>query len=194
MKIGYARVSTVGQKLDRQDDYFKGMELDRLYEEKASGKDRSRPQLEKMLRELSEGDVVYVCELSRLGRSVIDLCNIVNEIMSKGASFVSLKEGIDLSSPYSELIFHIMASLAEFERKQTLERQREGIEAAKARGQKLGAEKKYRPRKAEEIFRAYFNKEISFKEACARYGSKGSFEWNYKKWREAERGTSLREG
>ena len=183
MIYGYARVSTKEQKLDRQEDYFRG-KVDRLFEEKVSGKNRNRPQLAELLSVLQPGDVVVVTELSRLGRSMKDLIDIVSEIKDKGASFKSVKENIDLSSPYGELIFHLMGACAEFERKQTLDRQREGIEAAKARGKKWGAKVQYKhdPKFAEDLFRAYANREISFAEAGALWGACGSFQYQFRKW------------
>ena len=183
MVYGYARVSTKEQKLDRQEDYFRG-KVDRLFEEKVSGKNRNRPQLAELLSVLKPGDVVVVTELSRLGRSMKDLIDIVSEIKDKGASFKSVKENIDLSSPYGELIFHLMGAFAEFERKQTLDRQREGIEAAQARGKKWGVKVQYKhdPSFAEGLFKAYANKEISFAEAGELWGACGSFQYQFRKW------------
>lgn len=186
MIYGYARVSTAEQNLSRQEDYFKTIHLDRMFEEKRSGKNTDRPQLKKMLSLLSEGDVVIVYELSRLGRSIRDLLNIVDEIKSKGAVFRSVKENIDLSTASGELIFHIMASLAEFERKQILERQAEGIASAKSRGAKFGRERSIRPKNEEDIFRRLYAGEITFAQASMEYGSKGSLQYWYKKWRETK--------
>lgn len=183
MTYGYARVSTAEQNLARQEDYFKG-KIDRMFEEKRSGKNADRPQLKEMLSILKEGDVVIVLELSRLGRSIRDLLSIVDEIKSKGAVFKSVKENIDLSTASGELIFHIMASLAEFERKQILERQAEGIESAKKRGAKFGRERSFRPRNEEDIFRRLYEGKISFSEAAEEYGSKGSMQYWYRKWKE----------
>lgn len=184
MIYGYARVSTVEQNLARQEDYFKSVHIDRMFEEKKSGKNTDRPQLKKMLSVLKEGDVVIVLELSRLGRSIRDLLNIVDEIKSKGATFRSVKENIDLSTASGELIFHIMASLAEFERKQILERQAEGIASAKRSGAKFGRDRKFRPSNEEDIFKRLSSGEISFNEAAQEYGSKGSMQYWYKKWKE----------
>lgn len=183
MKYGYARVSTKEQNLSRQEDYFEG-KVDILFEEKISGKGRDREKLNEMLSLLKEGDEVIVLELSRLGRSMKDLIDIVGEIKSKGASFRSVKENIDLSSPYGELIFHLMGAFAEFERKQTLDRQKEGIASAKSRGKKWGAKEKYTHSKdfAEDLFKRYLYKEITFEEAGKEWGSEGSFQYQYRKW------------
>ena len=183
MIYGYARVCTKEQNLSRQEDFFSG-KVDMLFEEKVSGKNRNRPELERMLSLLKEGDEVVVLELSRLGRSMKDLIDIVSEIRSKGATFRSVKENIDLSSPYGELIFHLMGAFADFERKQTLDRQREGIEAAKARGKRWGMEATYKhsPEFAEGLFKAYERKEISFQEAGEMWGACGAFQYQFRKW------------
>ena len=137
-----------------------------------------------MLSVLAPGDEVVVLELSRLGRSMKDLIDIVTEIRGKGASFRSIHEGIDLSSPYGELIFHLMGAFADFERKQILERQREGMRAAKARGKTWGARQRYThdAKFAEDVFRADAKKEISFKDAGEKWGACGSFQYQYRKW------------
>lgn len=183
MKYGYARVSTKEQSLSRQEDSLLSV-VDVLYEEKVSGKDRERPKLKAMLCELQPGDEVIVHELSRLGRSMKDLIEIVCEIRERGAVFRSLKEGIDLSSAYGELIFHLMGAFAEFERKQTLQRQAEGIASAKARGKKWGVSEKYVHEAAfsEDLFLRYFRREISLKEAGREWGSEGAFQYQYRKW------------
>lgn len=183
MIYGYARVSTKEQSLDRQEDFFTG-KVDYLYEEKVSGKDRERPMLKEMLHRLQPGDCVVVVELSRLGRSMKDLIDIVSEIKSKGATFRSVKEGIDLSSAYGELIFHLMGAFADFERKQMLDRQKDGIAAAKARGKTWGAKKVYKHDAdfEENLFKLYQDRQISFEEAGEAWGSCGSFQYQYRKW------------
>jgi DNA invertase Pin-like site-specific DNA recombinase len=183
MIYGYARVSTKEQNLDRQEDGLKGR-VDFLYEEKMSGKSKDRPALNEMLSVLKEGDEVVVLELSRLGRSMKDLIDIVSEIRGKGASFKSLKEGIDLSSPYGELIFHLMGAFADFERKQILDRQREGIQSAKARGKKWGVKEVYSHSEEfkEDLFKRYAARQISFEDAGREWGSNGSFQYQYRKW------------
>lgn len=191
MKYGYARVSTTAQCLDRQDDCFKDIEVLKVFEEKISGKNKKRPELKRMLAILKPGDEVIVCELSRLGRSIKDLVEIVGEIKEKGASFYSVKENIRIggnASPTDELMFHIMGAFAEFERKQTLERQKEGIAAAKARGKTWGNKRQYFPENEQEIFEKYYAHEISVKEAAEMYGSMGSFQYQYKNWKKEKEG------
>ena len=183
MIYGYARVSTKEQNLGRQEDYFQG-KVGKLFEEKLSGKDKDRPALRQMLDSLQPGDEVVVLELSRLGRSMKDLIDIVSEIKEKGATFRSVKEGIDLSSPYGELIFHLMGAFADFERKQMLDRQKDGIASAKARGKTWGVKAKYTHSREWEIdlFERYAKRLISFEDAGKEWGSQGSFQYQYRKW------------
>ena len=129
--IAYVRVSTIDQNEARQREALKGCNIDRWFVEKASGKDTNRPKLKDMLEYVREDDVVYVEELSRLGRSTADLLDIVKTIEDAGAKFVSLKENFDTSTPAGRLQMIMLAAISEFERAMILERQREGIEIAK---------------------------------------------------------------
>lgn len=135
-KIGYIRVSTKEQNLARQEDLLKGCE--RVFSEKISGKDINRPELKKLLDFVREGDTVIVESYSRFARSTRDLLNLVDGLNKKGVAFVSLKEQTDTSTPQGKLIMTIFAGLAEFEREQTLQRQKEGIAIAKAEGKYKG--------------------------------------------------------
>lgn len=139
-QVGYVRVSSADQNTDRQ---LEGVQLDKVFKEKVSGKSIDRPQLKLMLDYIREGDHVHVHELSRLGRSVIDLHEIVRAIREKGAKVTFHKEGMDFypdkdAEPIQELMFGMLANFAQFERSLIRQRQREGIEAAKAAGKHLG--------------------------------------------------------
>ncbi len=153
MKIGYIRVSTEEQNEARQVEMLKS-ECDKIYIEKASGKDRNRPELEEMLSYARDGDYIVVESYSRLARNVLDLLNIVEEMEKKNIKFISKKENIDTSTPTGKLMLNIFASLSQFEREQLKERQKEGIAIAKANG-------KYTGRKAlvldEEEFKNYID-------------------------------------
>lgn len=143
-RIGYIRVSSKDQNTDRQHAAFAaaGIELDKIFEEKISGKDRNRPALKAMLEYVREDDIVYIESLSRLGRSIKDLIDIVDVLQRKKVQVKSLKEAlIDTTTPQGKLIFSIFGALSEFERACIKERQREGIEAAKAAGKYLGRPK-----------------------------------------------------
>ena len=143
MRVGYIRVSTTHQNTDRQEDSLEQMNVEKLFIEKASGKDRRRPQLKAMMDFVQAGDTVVVHELSRMARSVVDLYDIAKELNDKDVSLESLKEDIDLTSATGKLTFGIMAVMAQFERDLLLERQKEGIAAAKARGKRWGRENIY---------------------------------------------------
>ncbi len=137
MVIGYIRVSTKEQNEARQVELLKD-ECDKIYIEKASGKDRNRPELKTMLKYAREGDTVIVESYSRLARNILDLLNIVEEMEKKGIKFISKKENIDTSTATGKLMLNIFASLSQFEREQLKERQAEGIALAKANGKYLG--------------------------------------------------------
>lgn len=137
-KIGYIRVSTQEQNLDRQREIMQKFEVDKVFEEKISGKDTNRPQFKAMLDYVREGDTLYIESYSRLARSTKDLLNIVDELERKGVNLVSDKENIDTSTPQGRLMFTIFSGLSQFERECTLERQREGIAIAKAQGKYKG--------------------------------------------------------
>ena len=136
-KVGYIRVSTEGQNLDRQEDSIAPI-TDVLFRDKASGKDTNRPELQKMLGYIREGDVIYVESISRLARSTRDLLRIVDELRGKKVGLVSLKENIDTETPQGRFILQVFAALSELERESIKERQKEGIEAARRRGKHLG--------------------------------------------------------
>ena len=134
MILGYARVSTADQSLDAQTDALTTAGAKRIYADTISGTTRTRPQLDRMLDQLREGDVVVVAKYDRLARSLRDLLDIVESIRARGAGFRSLAEEIDTTTPAGRLIFHVFASIAEFERDRISERTKEGLEAAKRRG------------------------------------------------------------
>lgn len=134
-KLGYIRVSSLVQNTDRQ---LTDMELDRVFEDKVSGKDTNRPQLQELLLYCREGDIVHIHSLDRLGRNLEDLRNLVKQLVHKGVEVVFVKERLTFTAekknPMQELMFNIMGAFAEFERSLILERQREGIAIAKTNG------------------------------------------------------------
>ncbi len=138
--IGYIRVSTTHQNTDRQHELFntKGIVLDKVFEEKISGKNTNRPALQSMLEYIRCGDTVFVESYSRLARSTSDLIYLVTTLKDKGVNFVSLKENVDTSTPAGQLVFTIFAGLAQFERETIKERQREGIDLALKEGRAYG--------------------------------------------------------
>lgn len=138
MKVGYIRVSTTEQNTARQEELMKNQNVEKIFLEKISGKNTDRPQLKAMLDYVREGDCIITESYSRLARSTADLLNIVNELNSKGVSFISLKENVDTTTPQGRLIFTIFAGLAQFERETILQRQAEGIAIAKTEGKYKG--------------------------------------------------------
>lgn len=134
MIFGYARVSTDEQLLDAQTDALQAAGAERVFADKITGTARKRPQLNQLLEQLRSGDVIVVTKYDRLARSLRDLLDIVEAIKERGAGFRSLAEDIDTTTPAGRLVFHVFASIAQFERERISERTKEGLEAAKKRG------------------------------------------------------------
>ena len=141
-KIGYIRVSTLEQHLDRQQIMMDACQVDRIYSDKQSGKDLNRPGFQALMAALQPGDELYVESFSRLSRSAMELLQTVRQLEDMQVSLHSQKEQIDTSTPTGKMMMTILAALAEFERDIDLERQSEGIEAAKARGVYKGGTRK----------------------------------------------------
>lgn len=137
-KIGYARISTDDQSLDLQLDALKLAGCDRIFEEIQSGAKRDRPILAECLAGLKKDDILVVWRLDRLGRSLPHLIEIVEGLKDKGIGFQSVTEAINTDSHVGELVFHIFAALAQFERQLITQRCKAGIKAAKDRGQHCG--------------------------------------------------------
>lgn len=139
--IGYARVSSVGQKLEVQRDLLKDKGCKAIFEEKISGGNLDRPELNLLLRTIREGDTVVVSKLDRLARSMSDFWSIYDEIKDKGASLEILNMGLDTNSPQGRLMMGVLSSVAEFEKELMKERQADGIAKAKKAGKHLGRPK-----------------------------------------------------
>ena len=137
-KIGYIRVSTEHQETARQHEIMDNYQVDRIFSEKLSGANADRPQLKAMLDYAREGDTLYVESISRLGRSTKDLLNIIDTLADKGVTLVSHKENIDTDTPTGKFMLTVFAALSQLEREQLKQRQREGIEIAKAQGKYTG--------------------------------------------------------
>lgn len=136
--FGYARVSTTDQDAQLQHDALTAAGCYRIFTDTASGALQSRPELDKLLDQLRPGDTLVVWRLDRLGRSIRHLIDQLSELQDRGIEFRSLQENIDTSSPGGRLVFHIFASLAEFERDLIRERTNAGLAAARARGRTGG--------------------------------------------------------
>jgi DNA invertase Pin-like site-specific DNA recombinase len=133
--VGYARVSTDEQELLSQRDALEAVGCTSVYTDKASGAKSDRPGLEQCLAALQEGDTLVVYRLDRLGRSMIHLVDVVESLRKRGVGIRSLSDGaIDTTTASGELVFHIFAALAQFERSLVRERTKAGLDAARARG------------------------------------------------------------
>ena len=170
MKIGYARVSTDDQNLDSQRHALARAGVDKLYEDKASGRTIDRPQLAECLRSLREGDTLIVWRLDRLGRSVRDLVELINRLKADGVQFASLTEQIDTTTPMGAFIFHVTAALAELERNIIRERTMAGLVAARARGRKGGRPPKLSEAQVKAIKTLMDAKELTVKEIAKQFG------------------------
>ncbi len=150
MRIGYARVSTEDQRLDRQEDALRAAGCEKVFLEKASGMKDDRPELARMLALLRKGDSVVVVKLDRISRSTKHLIEFSQKFDEMGVDFISLGDAIDTTTPMGRFFFRVMASIAELERDMIAERTKGGLKAARVRGHKGG-----RPRaSAEAIERA----------------------------------------
>ena len=150
-KVGYIRVSSVGQNTERQLDGFK---LDKEFVEKISAKNRNRPVLAECVDYLRQGDELHVHSIDRLARNLVDLQTIVTALNDKGVSVHFHKEGLQFTgsdSPMNKLMLQMMGAFAEFERSLIRERQAEGIANAKKNGIRFGKEKKLSPPQVEEV-------------------------------------------
>jgi len=141
MLVGYARISTVDQNLDLQIDALKKEGCEKIFKDVGSGSKFSRSGLDEAIQFMREGDILVVWRLDRLGRSLKNLIEVVTDFQEKKIGFRSLQENIDTSTSSGKLIFHIFASLAEFEREIIRERTKAGLEAARSRGKKGGRKK-----------------------------------------------------
>ena len=144
MKIGYARVSTGLQNLNLQEDRLNAYGCEKIFSDHISGSKSKRPGLDKAIEFVRSGDTIVVWRLDRLGRNMEDLITLVNELNERGVSFHSLEENItmDKSSSTGQLLFHLFAAFAEFERNLILERSSAGRIAARARGRYGGRPEK----------------------------------------------------
>jgi len=150
-RVGYIRVSAFEQNVDRQ---LEGVALEKVFTDKASGKDVKRPQLEAMLSFIRDGDTVVVHSMDRLARNLDDLRRLVQSLTARGIRIEFLKESLTFTgedSPMANLMLSVMGAFAEFERALIRERQREGIALARQRGAYRGRKKALTDEKAIEL-------------------------------------------
>ncbi len=169
MIIGYARVSTHEQHLDLQIQALEKFDVQVMYQEKVSSVKEKRPEFEKCISYLRQGDTLVVWKLDRLGRNLKSLLEIVENLQQKQINLVSLHEHIDTSTTTGKLMFQIFSALAEYERGIIIERTKAGINAARVRGKSLGRPKGMSPemqKKAELAKILYQDKQKSVKDIC----------------------------
>lgn len=167
-KIGYCRVSTVEQNLDRQIKTLERYQVDKIFTDKLSGKDTNRAGLEEMLDYVRDGDTVYISEFSRLARSTKDLLDIIERLDKKGVKVISEKENLDTTTPTGKLMLTVVAGIATFEREIMLVRQREGIAVAKDKGKYKGRGVKSKPAEWSEWLAEYKRRRMTATELAKR--------------------------
>jgi DNA invertase Pin-like site-specific DNA recombinase len=149
MRIGYGRVSTRDQNPDAQEDALTTAKCDRIFVDKASGKLASRPELDKALIAARDGDEFVITKLDRLGRSLKNLIELSERLRDQKVNLVVIDQGIDTSTPAGRMFFQILGAIAEFEHAMIVERTRDGLEAARARGRKGGRKQALKPRQVQ---------------------------------------------
>jgi DNA invertase Pin-like site-specific DNA recombinase len=170
MLVGYARISTTDQNLDLQKDALLAAECERIFTDTASGAKTQRPGLTEALQHCRPGDTLVVWKLDRLGRSLPHLVETVRDLVARGVGFRSLRENLDTTTSGGKLIFHIFASLAEFERDIIRERTHAGLSAARARGRKGGRPKGVDEKKRKAALALKKDLGRTVKEICAIVG------------------------
>lgn len=134
MKIGYIWISSADQNTARQEVLMQELGVEQVYIDRMSGKNTERPELQRMMNYVREGDTVIVESISRFARNTRDLLELIDYLNRKNVEFVSKKESIDTSTPTGKFMLTIFGAVAELEREYILQRQREGVEIAKANG------------------------------------------------------------
>ncbi len=170
MDVGYVRVSTREQNPEMQEDALKAAGCGRVFSERISTRKEKRPELEAAMDYCREGDVLVVWRLDRLGRSIRELIELVGKLQERGVGFRSLQENIDTTTAGGKLVFHIFASLAEFERDLIRERTMAGLEAARARGRSGGRPKALDEKKLQLASRLMRSREMTIPEVCQAVG------------------------
>ena len=167
MVIGYARVSTQEQNLDRQLDNLKERGCERIYQEKMTGTKADRPELEKMLAALRSGDVLVIDSFSRLSRSTKDLLDMVEKLNNMGVQLVSIKEQLDTTTATGKMMLTMLSALSQFERDLIAERTMDGLKAARARGRMGGRPRAGSDKTREQAIKLYEANAMSNSEIAA---------------------------
>lgn len=170
MKIGYARVSTQDQNLDRQLDNLRSAGCERIFNEKMTGTKSDRPELKTMLLTLRSGDILVIDSFSRLSRSTKDLLDLVEQLTAIGVHLVSLKENLDTTTATGKLMLTMLSALSQFERDLIAERTVDGLKAARARGRCGGRPRSGTDKDRQQALAMYDANVMSNAEIAARFG------------------------
>jgi DNA invertase Pin-like site-specific DNA recombinase len=186
MKLGYARVSTRDQCLNRQLDILKDYGCEKIWQEKISGQEKLRPELENLLKFARQGDIIVVNSISRLARSLRDLLSIVDQLKEAKVDLVSLQEQwLDTTTAQGQLLLTIFGGLSEFERNLISERTRDGLKSARARG-RVGGRPKVNDEKIERALMLYDLKALGVMDICRMTGISKTTLYKYLKIRKFE--------
>ena len=169
MIIGYARVSTQDQNLDRQLDSLNAKGCERIFKEKMTGTTSARPEFEKMMQTLRQGDTLVIDSFSRLSRSTKDLLAIIRQLDTQGVTIVSLKENLDTATATGRMMMTMLSALSQFERDLISERTHDGLKAARARG-RMGGRPKTKDSKIKQALKLYDSKALSISEIIKTVG------------------------
>lgn len=173
MKFGYARISKPGQRYDRQQKMLEEYGCDKIFYETASGAKTDRKELTKMINQLRKGDKVIVVKLSRIGRSTKHLIELITEFKEREVEFISLTENLDTSTPMGKFTFTVMAAMAEMERDLIRERTKEGLDAARKKGKRIGRPKGFTQKtkmRAIQLLALHREPDLTVKQVMAQLG------------------------
>ncbi|MFU7538383.1 recombinase family protein [Enterococcus casseliflavus] len=178
MVYGYARVSTRQQDLSRQLDLLDRYECNKIYTEKISGVRANRPELNKLKKRVKENDKIIIESFSRLGRSTKDLIDLVYFFEKKGVKVISIKENFDTQTPQGKLMMTVFQAFSQFERDIIVERTKEGLESARARGN-IGGRLRIDPALIQHALHLYQKEGKAVVDICAQTGLKRSTFYRY---------------
>lgn len=181
MRFGYARVSTTDQELAAQIDALKAANCDEIIQEKVSSRAALRPELDRLLDKVRNGDQMVIYRLDKLGRSLTHLVSLVETFSQQGVELISLKEKIDTSNANGKLTFHLFATLAQFERDLISERTKSGLAAARARGRVGGRPSSLTKEQILIVKAALSNPKVQVKEVAKKLGTSQSTLYRYLK-------------
>lgn len=171
VKIGYSRVSTSDQHPEAQADRLAADGCERVFTDHGvSGRKASRPEWDRCLEHLREGDTLVTVRLDRMGRSVRNLIEVVTSLEARGVNLRVLDQGIDTSTPTGRFTFHVLSALSEMEADLIRERTRDGLDAARARGRRGGRKAKLTPAQAEQVRKLYAAREMTVAEIGRLFG------------------------